>query len=382
MKIVVRMPNWLGDAVLALPALRAIISHFSGAEIWVAVTSRSLELFETEPGVTGVLEVPEPIRAADVWRMSRRWRHFKFDLAILLTNSFGSALVAALAKIPERWGYKTDGRSWLLTKGVARKPRMAEGVGKRKGENHFLLSEEADFWPLRPEAEHQVLYYLRLLQGLGLKVPAKPEISLNVSDDEREMGRRRLAASGLDPLPLRTEKRPLIVLNPGASYGPAKRWPAARFGSVAAGLEKSCGGRSIIIGSAEEEKLAREVVEAAMARGISQPPVVLTGKTTLRELAGILSWASLMITNDTGPMHLANALGVPVVALFGPTDPRVTGPWHEPYLILQKRVICWPCWYRSCPYDHSCLKLISEDEVLSASLSLLQPGERMEAKEK
>ena len=382
MKIVVRMPNWLGDAVLALPALRAIISHLSGDEVWVAVTSRSLELFETEPGVTGVLEVPEPFRAADVWRVSQVWRHFKFDLAILLTNSFGSALVAALAKIPERWGYKTDGRSWLLTKGVARKPRVAEGEGKEKGENHFIFPEEVDFWPLRQSAEHQVLYYLRLLQGLGLEVPAEPEISINMSDDEKEMGRWRLAVFGLDPLHLRAEKRPLIVLNPGASYGPAKRWPAARFGSVAAGLEKSCGAQSIIIGTAEEEKLAMEVVEASMVRGISQPPVILTGKTTLRELAGILSWANLMITNDTGPMHLANALKVPVMALFGPTDPRVTGPWHQPYLILQKRVICWPCWYRSCPYDHSCLKLISEDEVLSASLCLLQPAERAEAKEK
>ncbi len=382
MKIIVRMPNWLGDAVLALPALRAIISHFSGDEIWVAATSRSLELFETEPGVTGVLEVPEPLRAADVWRISQQWRHFKFDLAILLTNSFGSALVARLAKIPERWGYKTDGRSWLLTKGVARKPRMMEGPGKEKGENHFISPDEADFWPLRQRAEHQVLYYLRLLQGLGLEVPAEPEISLNITDDEKEMGRRRLAEYELDPLHLRREKKPLIVLNPGASYGPAKRWPAARFGAVAAGLEKKCGGQSIIIGTAEEEKLAREVVEASLARGISQPPVILTGKTTLRELAGILSWASLMISNDTGPMHLANALRVPVVALFGPTDPRVTRPWHQPYLVLQKRVICWPCWYRSCPYDHSCLKLIDENEVLSASLALLQPAEKTGAKEK
>lgn len=372
MKIIIRMPNWLGDAVLALPALRAVIKNFPGSEIWIAVTPRSLELMETETEVAGVLEVPEPMTVSDCCRLSRRWRDFKFDLAIIFTNSFGSALLTALAKIPERWGYKTDGRDLLLTKSVPRKNRLLEAKEKKKGEINHSGSSENEPWLITEKAEHQVLFYLRLLKGLNLEVPAEPEISINVTDEEKEKARKLLSDRGLDPYYLQKERRPLIVLNPGASYGPAKRWPPSRFGLVAADLEKKCNAISIIIGTAKEEILAKEVVTASKEKGISQEPIILSGKTTLRELIGLLSWATLMISNDTGPMHLANALRVPVVALFGPTNPEVTRPWHQPYVVLHQRVICWPCWYRTCPYDHRCMKLIDEADVLKACLFLLQ----------
>lgn len=378
MKILIRMPNWLGDAVLALPALRAVVDNFSGSEIWVAVSSRSLELMATEPGVAGVLEVPEPLTMSDFWRLSRRWRDFKFDLAIIFTNSFSSALLASMAKIPERWGYKTDGRGFLLTKAVSRKAQPMEAMGKKGDEiNYSDLSDDKHLL-FKEKAEHQVLFYLKLLRGLNLQVPVEPKISINVTDEEREAARKLLSAHGLDPYNLQKEKKPLIVLNPGASYGPAKRWPASRFGQVATNLEKECGAASIIIGTANEEMLAREVVASSREKGISQEPINLSGQTTLRELMGILSWANLMITNDTGPMHLANALRVPVVALFGPTDPGVTRPWHEPYVVLHKKVICWPCWYRACPYEHSCMKLIDVADVLKACFSLLQCTEKKE----
>lgn len=376
MKIIVRMPNWLGDAVLALPALKAVVGNFSGSEIWVAVTSRSLELMETESGVAGVLEVPEPLTMSDFWRLGRKWRDFKFNLAIIFTNSFGSALLAALAKIPERWGYKTDGRGFLLTKSVPRKTLIMEEREEKKEEINHAGSSAPEPLLLKEKAEHQVLFYLRLLRGLNLHVPSEPEISLNVTDEEREAARKLLSAHGLDPYNLQKEKRPLIILNPGAAYGPAKRWPASRFGFVAANLAKECNAASIIIGTAQENMLAREVVASFRERGIRQEPIVFTGKTTLRELIGLLSWADLMVSNDTGPMHLANALRVPVVALFGPTDPEVTRPWHEPYVVLHKKVICWPCWYRTCPYDHSCMKLIDEADVLKACFSLLPSSEK------
>ncbi|MCX7973067.1 MAG: lipopolysaccharide heptosyltransferase II [Candidatus Aminicenantes bacterium] len=359
MRILVRMPNWLGDTILALPSLRALINNFPEAEIWVAAPSRSLELFEVESGIAGVVEIPELLTVSAGWRLSRRWREFRFDLTILFPNSFSSAMLAWLAGIPERWGYRSDGRAWLLTKAIAREPKISK-----------LEEEETE-----KKEDHQAIYYLNLLRQLNLKVPTEPEIKIKITDEEKEMGRQRLLSLGLDPLKMRAQRKPLVVLNPGAAYGPAKRWPTSRFGFLAANLEKALEAVCLIIGSREEENLAKEIIEAAQEKRIGRTPLNLCGKTTLRELTSVLSWANLMITNDSGPMHLANALRVPVVALFGPTDPRKTRPWHEPSFVLHKKVICWPCWYRVCPYDHRCLAAITEAEVLEASLSLLQTSE-------
>lgn len=372
MKILVRMPNWLGDNLLALPALRSIIDNYPQAEIWVAAPSRCVELFETEPRVIGVLEIPESLNLFNLWRLSRRWRSYRFDLTFLFPNSFASALLAFLAGIPERWGYKSDGRSWLLTKAISRqfKSFRMKGTQEEKDETDYF---EENFYS-GEKVEHQVMFYLRLLKELNLQVPVQPEITLQVNEKEKEAAYQRLLSLGLDPIKLRAQNRPIIVLNPGAAYGPAKRWPAKKFGSVAAELERETGAICLIIGLKEEKNLAEEVVATAKQQGIKYPPLIFSGMTTLRELMAILTWTNLMITNDSGPMHLANALRVPVVALFGPTDPRVTGPWHQPSLVLHRRVICWPCWYRVCPYDHLCLTSISEAEVLQAALSLLPLG--------
>ncbi len=375
------MPNWLGDAILALPALRAVIKNFPQSEIWAALSSRSFELLETEPGIAGVLEVPEPMAMSDFWRLGRKWRDFKFDLAIMFTNSFSSALLAALARIPERWGYKTDGRGFLLTKSVPRKRKIIEVKEKKDGNINLPASGEREPALGEEMAEHQVLFYLRLLKELNLEVPAKPEIFINLTEEEREKARKFLTVHGLDPYYLQKEGRPLIVLNVGASYGPAKRWPPLKFGLLAAELEKSLNAASIIIGAAGEEGLAKEAVMASRERGIRQEPLILSGRTTLRELIGLLSWSNLMISNDSGPMHLANALKIPVVALFGPTHPEVTRPWHQPYRVIHRRVICWPCWYRTCPYDHSCMNLITEKDVLDACFSLLQYSEKKEVRD-
>ncbi len=370
MKILVRVPNWLGDAVLALPALRAVAKHFSRADLWVASSQRASELFASEPSVAGVLEIPEVMGLKEIWRTTRRWQALHFDLALLFTNSFGSALLAVLSGIPERWGYATDGRSFLLTKRVmARSEGKAESGSKEQKERASF--SEAYQMPWEKPVEHQTLYYLRLLQRLGIETPENPEISLFLTEAEKEAVRRQLETAGIDLESLVAEARPLILLNPGASYGPAKRWPASRFGQVAAILEKQTGALVAIIGSIEEIPLAQEVVAAALEHGIRRQPVMLSGQTTLRELTGIISLADLLITNDTGPMHLANALRVPVVAIFGPTDPQRTRPWHQPALVLHKRVVCWPCWYRQCPYDHRCLRSIGVEEVTQASLALL-----------
>ncbi|MGQ9471350.1 MAG: glycosyltransferase family 9 protein [Candidatus Aminicenantales bacterium] len=373
MKILVRMPNWLGDSVLALPALRAIAMNFPQSAVWAAASSHTVELLAAEPIVAGVLEIPEVMTLSDFIRTAKRWREHRFDLAILLTNSFGSALLAALAAIQARWGYAGDARSPLLTKRVSRYSRPERrGLSGAKGESRQPAGCTQGSLPFEEEEGcHQSLYYLRLLRSLGLKVPDEPAISISVTNEERESAKKQLASVGLDLKFLEAEKKPLILINPGAAYGPAKRWSAEKFGQVAASFEKQAGAYAAIIGSAREREIAQEVVEAAVASGAKEPPFILAGKTTLRELIGVMSLADLLVTNDTGPMHLANALRLPIVAIFGPTDPRVTRPWHEPYKILHNPVVCWPCWYRECPYDHRCMEAIGTEEVVNAGLALL-----------
>jgi heptosyltransferase-2 len=330
MRIVVRVPNWIGDVMFSLPALESLRANYPGAEIWLAGAPWLRDLLAGEPWGERVLppgraKGPGGLRAA-----ARDLRERRFDLGLLLTNSFGSAAVFALAKIPERWGYKRDGRGLLLTKG----PR-AEDVDP----------------PL-----HMIGYYLRLLEGLGLRT-VPPEVRLSVTAGERERARADLEALGI------SSGRPLVVLNPGAAYGPAKRWPAARFAELGRLFQERGGADVAVTGTASEAGLAAEI-GAALAR----KPADLTGRTTLRGMLGVMSLAAVVVTNDTGPMHMANALRVPVVGVFGPTDPRATAPFHPPAAVLKKEgVPCWPCFYRECPYDHRCMTAITAEEAFAAA---------------
>ena len=333
MKIVVRVPNWIGDSILALPSLLSLGKNYPQAEVWILSKPWVKDVFSPDLPVSGLIPLPEDNGIKSLRRMARRLHEQAFDLSVLLTNSFASALLFSLAKIPERWGYATDGRGLFLTKSV----RVRE--------------EE--------RAYHQVEYYLRLLSGLGLKT-FPPDIRLTVTAEEKAESRNRLLRAGIDL------ERPLVLLNPGAAYGPAKRWPAERFARVASALQKDKRAETAIIGSADEAGIAESV-----ASSMEIKPVVFSGQTTLRQLLGLISQASLFVTNDSGPMHMANALRVPVVAVFGPTDPAVTRPFHPPSAILKKDAACWPCFYRKCPYDHRCMTSIAAEEVADAAKALL-----------
>lgn len=334
MKILVRAPNWVGDAVLSLPALHSLKRNYPEAEIWIAAKDWVRDLFSGESEITGSLPLPQ----ADGWRglllSAREVKSCSFDLGLLLSNSFASAFHFFLSGLPERWGYATDGRRALLTKWVR-------------------LRDEAP----RP---HQVHYYLNLLSGLGLQTHP-PEMKLTLQDVDVEQGRAALNSRGLDP------DMPLVILNPGAAYGPAKRWPADRFGRLAALLQQEKNVQVAVIGSAEEKQIAE-----ALSASLQKKPVVFSGETTLRELLGLISRASLFITNDSGPMHMANALRVPLIAIFGPTDPAVTGPFHQPSAVITKSPPCGPCSYRKCPYNHECLTAIRPEEVFEAASIFLR----------
>ncbi len=332
MKILVRVPNWIGDSVLARPAIETIASHFSGADIWLGAADWVKDLFAGQRAVTGVLPLPPANDIGGLQAAARKLKAQRFETGILLTNSFGSALLFFLAGIPERWGYAADGRWPLLTKKVR----------QRKLDT----------------PRHQVQYYLDLVSGLGLKA-GQPELRLAVAPEVKEQARSRLLALGVDP------RQPLAILSPGASYGPAKMWPASRFARLASLFQEKENAAVLIVGSSGEAETAAAIVSC-----LDKKPAVLTGQTTLPQLLGLISLASVFVTNDTGPMHLANALRIPVVAIFGPTDPAVTGPFERPAVVIKKDVPCWPCSYRICPYDHRCMTRIDPEEVYEAAEAL------------
>jgi heptosyltransferase-2 len=199
-----------------------------------------------------------------------------------------------------------------------------------------------------------VHYYLALVSGLGY-VSGPPSLSLPLDAEELRWAQAFLSEQGISPL------RPLVVIHPGGSYGSAKRWPPERFAALADMLQERHQAQIALIGSEHDRSLAEEIVLAAKSN-----PLILAGRTTLRESAAVLGRAALCITNDSGPLHVANALRTPVVAVFGPTDPKVTGPFHQPSSFIQKEAVCRPCAYRECPFDHRCMASIQVEDVYAA----------------
>lgn len=333
MKIVVRAPNWVGDSVLSLPAMNTIIRNYPESDVWVAAQDWVKDLFSMGNMFAGIISLPEQKGLKNLQVSAQRLRDSCFDLGILFTNSFASAFVFHQAKIPQRWGYKKDCRGFLLTKGI---PVQSK-------ENRI----------------HQAHYYLDLLSGLGMKeFPEKHPLQV----DKKE---KTLTEEWLESQNIKIQ-RPLIIINPGAYYGSAKRWPAEKHAELASLLQRKIRAQVLIIGSAEETPLTE-----AISSRMSERPHVLTGKTSLPRLAALLSLADLFVTNDSGPMHMANFLKIPLVALFGPTEPARTGPYQQPSMVIHKGAPCWPCSYRQCPFDHNCMMDISPEEVLQACQKLL-----------
>jgi heptosyltransferase-2 len=313
-RVVVRAPNWLGDAVLSLAAVRDVRRNFPGARIEVLARPALGELYGA---------------VAEVDASRTRLDGGAFELAVLLPNSIGSALQVYRAGIPERWGYATDGRGLLLTR-AARVPRVLRG-------------------------RSQVYYYRAMLAGVGLEVSASPDASLQCPEAWSARGRELLGGEG-----------PWLGLNPGAAYGGAKRWLPSRYAAVADVLARRRGARVAILGGAVERGLAQ-----AIAGAMQGPARVLAGETSLADLVGVVSRLELLVTNDSGPMHLAAALGVPLVAVFGPTDWTETAPVGERWRLVREPVECSPCLLRECPIDHRCMRRVGVERVADEALALL-----------
>jgi heptosyltransferase-2 len=321
-RIVVRAPNWVGDVVLSLPAVRDIRRNFPGARISVLARAWVADLYRAVPEVDEVWESQGARPDASRLRGA-------FDWGVLLPNSFGAALPLWMAGVPERMGYATDARGPLLTRAV---PVSADVRGRS-----------------------QVYYYRWMLAGLGLHVSGAPDASLACPEEWSRGGARKLGEDG-----------PWLGLNPGAFYGTAKRWLPERYAAVADAVASRTGAKVAIVGGAGERALGEAV--AGMMR---RPARLLSGETTLPELVGVLSRLSALVTNDSGPMHLAAALDVPVVAVFGSTDWTETAPARGRARIVREDVPCAPCRLRDCPIDHRCMRRVGVDRVAEAALEML-----------
>jgi heptosyltransferase II len=336
-RMLIRGTNWIGDAVMSEPALSAIRQAFPKADITLLVKPAIAELFQQHPAIDHLLVYEHRGRHARLsgkWALGSELRRGRFDVAILFQNAFEAALLAFLAGIPRRYGYGTDGRAFLLSDAITA--------------------------PNRTALAHQTQYYLDLLRPLGITpLPAAPR--LFVSDSEEERMTQRLMEAGIQA----TER--LIGINPGSTYGSAKRWLPERFAQAADRMVEQFGGRVVIVGAAGEEALGQAIAEKMLSK-----PVVLSGRTSIRELMSIIKRCRLFITNDTGPMHIAAAFGVPVVAIFGSTDFRTTSPFGETHQIVRQPVECSPCLLRECPIDHRCMTGVTVEQVYEAAAKQLK----------
>ena len=297
------------------------------------------ELFRASPDLNRVVVYDDKGPHAGLsgkWVLAGMLRQYGFDLAVLFQNAFEAAFLAWLAGIPQRYGYATDGRVFFLTNPVA--------------------------VPKRSHAVHQVEYYWNLLKPLGLSGKASSP-RLFVTEDEGRQLDGRLAGAGVGSSDI------VIGINPGSTYGRAKRWVPERFAEVAKRLVRrleqaeNVHVAAVILGAKGEESLGQDI-----AAQIGERSVVLSGATTIRELMAVVKRCRLLITNDTGPMHIAAACGVPVVAVFGPTDWRTTAPYGQERSIVREAVDCAPCLLRECPIDHRCMTRIPVDRVYETAV--------------
>ena len=351
-RIVVRGTNWVGDAVMTVPALRNLRRLFPNSHITLATRSSAMGLFSEAEFLDDLL-VHEGSGLRSIVHQVRDWRRRNFDLAVLLPNSIETALVASLARVPMRIGYATDGRQRLLT--------------------HPL---DLPDWR---SSQHEVFYYLNIIARLEWLVNreqtflnTQPDASLEVAETRKVAALDFLRHNGIKGI---TDGHPLIAICPGSINSRAKRWPAERYATLADRFIDECCADILLIGSAAEEDVSLEVSER-----MRNNPVMLTGKTKLAELVAVLSLVDLLVTNDTGPAHIAAALGRPTLVIFGPTNPLTTRPFSPLAEIVRHPPDCAPCMLRDCPIDHRCMTAIQPDEVFERARIIL--GRRKTADER
>jgi len=336
-RILVRAPNWIGDAVMCLPAIESLKALYPKSSITVLTKSRAVSVFRNNQAVDEVIEYEDRAKHSGIKGrlvLSGEIRERKFDLAVLFQNAFDAAFIAYVSRIPRRVGYARDLRTKLLTVPVP--------------VTHEIKSV------------HQVYYYLNIIKVLGGVVTKDPVPRIYLADDELAWAAEFLKKNGLD-------KRALIGASPGASYGPAKRWMPEHFASVLNDFSARHEAVPIIFGGVDDAEVCKSVSDMVAGKHLN-----LAGTVDLRQFMALLSHLKVFVTNDSGPMHISAALGVATVAVFGSTDPVLTGPLGPRARVMIKKVDCSPCFERECLYnDFRCLTSIKPEEVLKEAESLI-----------
>ncbi len=364
--ILVRGVNWLGDAVMTTPALQRLREAKPRAQITLLTHAKLADLWRHHPALDNVIEFTNKEGLGGVVRKVRAGR---FDTALIFPNSPRAALETFLARVPERIGISRGWRNLFLTRTIRPHPGILPMRKRPAAEVRQLSGAEGASGPTDYlKTEHQLHHYLALAAAMGANPSVLPP-RLEVTDAEVAAVRERFgfrAPAGV----------PLLGINAGAEYGPAKRWPKERFIEAAVELQRSTGCHWWILGGKADVELATSIANEITAAKTGSPDSirVLAGQTSLRELCAALKACRLVITNDTGPMHVAAAVGTRVIVPFGSTSPELTGPGlpGDPrHRLIKSTAPCSPCFMRECPIDFRCMQGISTAIVVEHAMSLL-----------
>ena len=413
-KIIIRSVNWLGDAVMSMPALQRLRKARPGDRISILTHEKLAELWKLHPAIDQVVSFS---KGQGIWSITRALRAGEFDDAPIFPNSFRSALEPFLARIKSRIGYAGNGRNFLLTHSVPRRTAEVPTRKRSTAEIHELVRSGIP-GPQQialSAKSHHIYHYLELTKELGaVTEPEPPTLAISQADrdafinkfalpaipsprtqstphpalssleEEREPQGRRSAVQGPSPSPLTGRGQgegllgalPIVGLNPGAEYGPAKRWPVGHFTEAALQIVRDLPVLFLLFGSAADQPLTRQIADAlSSASAVKHSRVIdLAGRTSLRELATGLSLCSVLLTNDTGPMHLAAAVGTRVIVPFGSTSPELTSPGlpgDKRNIILRSDAPCSPCFRRDCPIDLRCLTSIKPELAATKAKAVL-----------
>lgn len=339
--IIVRMPNWIGDMVMATPILTDLRKAYPQASITAMCRAPICDLLKEDPDVNELFCFSKRSsfsRRSDTKNIIEKLRPGKYDLGILLTHSLSSAWWFWQGKVKTRLGYDCNGR-------------------------RFFLSQAVPF-PDSIERQHLVLTYKMLLEPLGIPI-SDSSPRLHLADREVEAARTLLHQHGV------SKEKTIIGINPGATYGSAKCWLPERFREVAVKLLNDPNVSIVFFGDQPTAPLVKQICQ-----GLGPRVVNLAGLTSLREVAALISLCDVLLTNDSGPMHIADALGTKLIALFGSTNERVTGPYRTGK-VIHKHVECSPCYQRTCPIDFRCMKQIESEEVYQALIGMIKKKSKL-----
>ncbi len=339
-KIIIRGTNWVGDAVMSIPALRELRRIFPTAKITLHTRSWAEGIFRDADFLDEILTFDRTdSKIADTFSNAKILKENGFELAVLFPNSFESALVCKLARIPKRFGYAKEGRSFLLTNSI-----------------------EIPVWK---NERHEVFYYLNLVAeieksffGTSTVLENSPRIDLQVSDERCAEARKILEENGVDL------SKKTVALGVGSTNSRAKRWQAESYAKLNDLLQNDLGANVILVGAKDEIDVSEEVWTKS-----AQKPIILTSKTSLAEAVAVLAEIDLLVSNDMGLAHIAPAVGTKTLVIFGPTNEKTTQPIGSE--IIRKNVECSPCMLRDCPIDHRCMTRISAEEVFAKTASMI-----------